>query len=159
MANGFSFYEGTTTENTSPRITVRKGGQLVLTRGAVDMLGEGVEHVQVGYNAKTQVVGIRAAGEDAKGRYRLRPQGSNGLHLVTGKRFFAHYGLDVSKARTFDAEKIEDGLVGFTLAGDDTDKADDGETDGETAEGKTDGKAESKPATKKARRQPTEATA
>ncbi len=80
------------------------------------MLGDGISHVQIGHNAKTQVVGIRAAGEDAKGRYRLRSQGTNGLHLVTGKRFFAHYGLDVAKARTFDAEKIEDGLVGFCLA-------------------------------------------
>jgi hypothetical protein len=154
MANGFSFYEGTTTENTSPRITVRKGGQLVLSRGAVDMLGEGVEHVQIGFNAKTQVVGIRAAGEDAKGRYRLRPQGTNGLHLVTGKRFFAHYGLDVSKARTFNAEKIEDGLVGFTLAGGDT--ADE-QPPAPPAEGKAE--TEPKPATKKARRQPAEAAA
>ncbi len=150
MANGFDFYEGTTSENTTPRITVRKGGQLVLTRGAVEMLGDGVEHVQIGYNTKTQVVGIRAATEDSKGRYRLRSQGSNGLHLVTGKRFFAHYGLDVSKARTFDAERIEDGLVGFSLAEKPADKP---------AEGKTDGKAETKPATKKARRQPSEAAA
>jgi hypothetical protein len=156
MANGFSFYEGTTTENTSPRITVRKGGQLVLTRGAVDMLGEGVGHVQVGFNAKTKVVGIRAAGEDAKGRYRLRPQGSNGLHLVTGKRFFTHYGLDVSKARTFEAEKIEDGLIGFSLAGDGTEDNAEKSAD-PPAEGKAD--AESKPATKKTRRQPAEATA
>jgi hypothetical protein len=154
MANGFSFYEGTTTENTSPRITVRKGGQLVLSRGAVDMLGEGVEHVQVGYNAKTQVVGIRAAGEDAQGRYRLRPQGTNGLHLVTGKRFFAHYGLDVSKARTFNAEKIEDGLVGFTLAGGGTAVE---QSAAPPAEGKAE--TEPKPATKKARRQPAEAAA
>jgi hypothetical protein len=156
MANGFSFYEGTSTENTSPRITVRKGGQLVLSRGAVDMLGDGVEHVQVGYNAKTRVVGIRAAGEDAKGRYRLRPQGTNGLHLVTGKRFFAHYGLDVSKARTFDAEKIEDGLVGFSLAGNDAKDNAEQATD-PPAEGKAE--TEPKPATKKARRQPAEAAA
>ncbi len=155
MANGFDFYEGTATENTTPRITVRKGGQLVLTRGAVEMLGEGVEHVQIGYNAETQVVGIRAAGEDAKGRYRLRSQGTNGLHLVTGKRFFAHYGLDVLKARTFDAEKIEDGLVGFSLAGGDAEQSADKPAEDKPAEGK----AKSKPATKKARRQPTEAVA
>ena len=40
MSNGFDFYEGTASENTTPRITVRKGGQLVLTSGAVDMLGD-----------------------------------------------------------------------------------------------------------------------
>ena len=111
----FEFYEGTTSENTSPRITVRKSGQLVLTRGAVEMLGEGVTHVQLGYDAKTKVVGLKAAAEDAKGRYRLRTQGTNGLHVVTGKRFFAHYGLEIEKARTFTAETFEGGIVGFQL--------------------------------------------
>ncbi len=115
MANGFDFYEGTKSENTTPRITVRKGGQLVLTRGAVEMLGEGVSHVQLGFNAKTKVVGIRAAAEDAKGRYQLRRQGNNGLHLITGKRFFSHHGLDAAKARSFDVEQVADGLVGFRL--------------------------------------------
>ena len=156
MATDFSFYEGTTSENTTPRITVRKGGQLVLTRGAVDMLGKGVERVQLGYNAKTQVVGIRAAGEDAKGSYRLRPQGTNGLHLVTGKRFFAHHGLDVSKARTFDAEKIEDGLVGFSLAGD---EGKDSGAEDAADDAKAESKPAAKPATKKTRRQTAEATA
>ena len=107
----FQFYEGTTSENTSPRITVRKGGQLVLTRGAVEMLGEGTTHVQIGYDAETKVVGLKAAAEDAKGRYRLRTQGTNGLHVVTGKRFFAHYGLEIGKARTFTAETFEGGIV------------------------------------------------
>ena len=111
----FQFYEGTSSENTSPRITVRKGGQLVLTRGAVEMLGEGVTHVQIGYDAETKVVGLKAASEDAKGRYRLRTQGTNGLHVVTGKRFFAHYGLEIEKARTFTAETFEGGIVGFQL--------------------------------------------
>ena len=111
----FQFYEGTTSENTSPRITVRKGGQLVLTRGAVEMLGEGTTHVQLAYDAETKVVGLKAAAEDVKGRYRLRTQGTNGLHVVTGKRFFAHYGLEIGKARTFTAETFEGGIVGFQL--------------------------------------------
>ncbi len=115
MSNGFDFYEGTTSENTAPRITVRKGGQLVLTSGAVDMLGDGVEFVQLAYNAKQGVVGIRGAGEDAKGRYRLRAQKSSGSRLVTGKRFFNHYELTIDKAQTFDAEEFADGIVGFKL--------------------------------------------
>ncbi len=70
----FEFYQGTASENTAPKITVRKGGQLVLTSGAVAMLGDDVDHVQLGYDRKTKVVGIRGAGEDAEGRYRLRSQ-------------------------------------------------------------------------------------
>lgn len=115
MSNGFSFYEGTTSENTNPKITVRKGGQLVLTSGAVDMLGEGVEYVQLAYNRTKGIVGIRSADESAKGRYRLRTQKSSGSCLVTGKRFFNHYELTIDRAQTFDAEEFADGIVGFKL--------------------------------------------
>ncbi len=116
MSQGFVFFEGSSSENTAPRITVRKGGQMVLTRGTVEMLGGDVTHVQLGFDPKTKRVGIRAAGEEAKGSYRLRSQGTNGLHLVAGKRFFAHYGIEIGKAQGFDAEKLEDSLVGFCLA-------------------------------------------
>ena len=111
----FEFYQGTASENTAPKITVRKGGQLVLTSGTVAMLGDKVDHVQIGYDAKTKVVGIRGAGEDAQGRYRLRSQKNGGSRLVTGKRFFAHNGLTIAKARTFDAEAYDGGIVGFQL--------------------------------------------
>ncbi len=111
----FEFYQGTASENTTPKITVRKGGQLVLTSGTVAMLGDDVDHVQLGYDVKTKVVGIRGAGEDAEGRYRLRSQKNGRSRLVTGKRFFAHYGLTLDKARTFDAEAYDGGIVGFTL--------------------------------------------
>ncbi len=80
MANGFEFFEGSATEGTfSPRVTIRKGGQLVLTQAAVDLLGEGTTHVQVGFNPETKAIGIRAAEENAKGRYRLRQQKSRAL--------------------------------------------------------------------------------
>ena len=115
MSTDFEFYQGNASENTAPRITVRKGGQLVLTSGAVKMLGDDVDHVQLAYNAKQGVVGIRGAGESAKGRYSLRTQKSSGSRLVTGKRFFAHCGLTIKKARTFDAEAFDDGIVGFKL--------------------------------------------
>ncbi len=42
MSNGFDFFEGSATEGIlSPRVTIRKGGQLVLTQAAVDLMGEG----------------------------------------------------------------------------------------------------------------------
>ena len=91
-----------------------------------DEVGEGVTHVQIGYDVETKVVGIRPAAEDAKGRYRLRTQGTNGLHVVTGKRFFAHYGLEIEKARTFTAETFESGIVGFKL----TEESDGAQTKG-----------------------------
>ena len=63
----FEFYEGGRTDSRAPRITVRRSGQLALTGAAVALLGEGVSHVQVGFDAVTQAVGIRPAAEGARG--------------------------------------------------------------------------------------------
>lgn len=117
MANGFDFFEGSATEGTlSPRVTIRKGGQLVLTQAAVDLMGEGTSHVQVGFNPETKAIGIRAAEEGIQGRYRLRQQKSSARLLVDGKRIFALHGIEVEKAHTVDAEDFGDGIIGFHLA-------------------------------------------
>ena len=113
-SNGFEFFEGTRTEAQTPQVTVRRSGQLVLTPPAVAMLGEDVTHVQVGYNTGSGIVGIRAAANGAKGRYRLRAQ-SNGSSLVDGRRFLGHHGLKLEKAQTFPAEAVGDGIVGFSI--------------------------------------------
>ncbi len=112
----FDFYEGPTTESTDiPRITVRRGGLMVLTQAAVEMLGEGVDHVQVGYNPEARAIGLRAGDNGTRGSYRLREQRNSVSRLVDGKRVFAHHGLTIDKARTFDAQDFGDGVVGFVL--------------------------------------------
>ena len=116
MSNGFQFFEGTRREsNTAPRITVRRGGLMVLTPAAVEMLGDGATHVRIGFNPKTKAVAICNAPEEGNGRYRLRSQKNSASRLVDGKRFFAHHGLSFEKARSFDAEDFGDGLIGFRL--------------------------------------------
>jgi hypothetical protein len=116
MSNGFTFFEGTTTESAEvARITVRKGGILVLTAAAVGMLGDEVERVQVGFNPETGAIGLRAAAEGAAGSYRLRQQKGTPARLVDGKRVFAHHGLTADKARSYEAEDFGDGVVGFVL--------------------------------------------
>jgi len=115
--HGFNFYEGSTSAHSKePRITVRRGGLMVLTPATVDLLGDSVTHVQLGFNPKTKAVAIRHAADDAKGRYRIRRQKNSPMLIVGGKKFFAHHDLPVNKAATFDAEQIGDGLVGFSLA-------------------------------------------
>ncbi len=116
MSTDFEFYEGPTTDSTShPRITVRRGGLMVLTRAAALMLGEGATHVQIGYNPETRAIGLRAADDKTRGSYRLRQQRNSVSRLVDGKRVFAHHGLTVDKARSFDAQDFGDGVVGFVL--------------------------------------------
>ena len=116
MGTEFEFFEGTATVNsTTPRVTVRKAGQLVLTEAAVAMLGEGVEHVQIGFNAKSRVVGIRSAAAEVRGALKLRAQPNGRSKLVDGKRFFAHRGLAIDKARGLEVEDFGGGIVGFRL--------------------------------------------
>lgn len=80
MSQSFEFYEGTATENASlPRVTVRRSGQMIMTQAAVDLLGDEVPFVQIGYNEATKAVGLRAAAEGGSGRYRLRSQKNSRL--------------------------------------------------------------------------------
>ena len=106
------FFEGARTESKAPQVTVRRSGQMVLTAAAVAMLGEGVSHVQFGFDADNRAVALRPAPKGAKGRYRLRGQ-TNGSSLVDSRRFLAHHGVETEKAQTFPAEEFGSGVVGF----------------------------------------------
>jgi hypothetical protein len=115
----FEFFQGNLSESrTRPQITVRKGGLMVLSRAAIELLGEGVTHVQLAYNRKSGAVGIRAAAEDAPGCYRLRTQPKSPGRLIGGKRFFQHHDLTVDRARSYNAEELGHGIVGFRLPDD-----------------------------------------
>ena len=118
MANthGFDFFEGTTNaKSNEPRVTIRRGGLMVITPAAVDILGDNVTHVQLGLNAKTNTVALRKADDKDKGRYRLRTQKNSPMLLVGSKKFFTHHNLNIDEAKTFDATQIAKGLVGITL--------------------------------------------
>lgn len=134
MTTTFEFFEGPKSEAQEPQVTVRKSGQMVLTPPAVAMLGDEVSHVQLGYDPDSGAVALRAASEGAKGRYRLREQ-SNGSSLVDGRRFLGHHGLKVEKARKFPAEAFGDGMVGFHLTGERSER--DTKAEAQTAKGKS----------------------
>ena len=110
----FHFFDGSRTDSTTPSIRLRPTGQMVLNSAALELLGDGTTHVQVGFNADTQTVALRSAPEGARGRYRLRKQGRSG-RLVDSRRFFAHLELEIPKARSFEVESFGNDLVGFHL--------------------------------------------
>ncbi len=114
----FEFFQGNLSESSSsPQITVRRGGLMVLTAAAAEMLGADVEKVQLAYDRSTGTVGIRAASDDAPGAYLLRTQVKSPNRLVGGKRFFTYNGISTEKAVTFDAIRYGDGLIGFRMSG------------------------------------------
>ena len=115
----FVFFDGSKTVNDSaPKITIRRGGLIVLNSCAVSMLGDDVSHVQLGYDTTKRAIGIRSAPEDAMGKYLLRSQAKTSSRLINGKRFLAHHGLNVDKATPYPVDDFGNGLIGFTLPGD-----------------------------------------
>ena len=139
------FFEGARTESKAPQVTVRRSGQMVLTAATVAMLGEGVSHVQFGWDADNRAVALRAAREGAKGRYRLRAQ-ANGSSLVDSRRFLAHHGVEMEKAETLPAEDFGGGMIGFRLDEAATGAESETEVKAATAESKPARTAERKPA-------------
>jgi hypothetical protein len=61
------------------------------------------------------VVGIRSAADGVRGALKLRAQPNGRSRLVDAKRFFAHRGLAVDKARGLAVEDFGSGVVGFRL--------------------------------------------
>ena len=120
-APSFQFFEGNVSISSAvPQITVRKGGLVVLTKAAADMLNDGdtVTHIQLAYDPSTQIVGIRSCDLGTAGAYTLRHHKSNPSRLIGGKRFFKHYSLDITAAKTYTAEDFGDGIIGFRLVTD-----------------------------------------
>ena len=116
MSANFEFFVNSQTpKNNDPRITVRRQGVLVLTEKAAKMLGENVEYVQIGYDAKSRSVGIRAADSNASGRYRMRDL-KNATFLVNAKPMFKHYNVEIDRAQSYDVEVFDKGLIGVTLS-------------------------------------------
>ena len=116
--DGFEFFHGHISQSSSkPQITVRRGGLMVFTLAAVEMLGDDVTHIQLAYDANRGAVGIRTANQDTAGAYRLRTQGKNPGRVVGGKRFFKHYGLSTDTATRYDARDFGKGIIGFLLDG------------------------------------------
>ena len=110
----FEFFQGSASESRStPQITVRRGGLLVITHAAAALLGDDVSHVQLAYDPKTRAVGIRAADAEAPGCYLLRTQRKSPSRLVGGKRFFEHHGVAIDNAQTYDAVDFGNGIIGF----------------------------------------------
>ena len=115
MSTNFEFFVNSQApKNDAPMITVRRKGVLILTKKAAQMLGDDVKFVQIGYDAKSRSVALRKAESDTSGRYTMRDM-KNDTFLVNAKPMFAHYGLDVERAQSFDVKKFDKGLVGVTL--------------------------------------------
>jgi hypothetical protein len=99
----------------SPFVTIQKGGRVMtINRPAYEMLGS-PEAVELLYNKKNRVVGIREVSKKEPYAFPLRAQGRKGRepsnYLVAVQAFTKHYNIDTSVAMRYPAEMQEDILT------------------------------------------------
>src|SRR5439155_10521968 len=94
-----------------PSVTIQKRGTISLNRAAQVALGE-PEAIELLFDRREQVVGIRALDPGEQHAYPLRPQGKKnaGTYLIAGTAFTRYYGIDTEVSRRWVAT-IEDGVL------------------------------------------------
>ena len=125
----FEFFEGNVSESgNTPRITIRRGGLMVVTRAAAEMLGDDVSHIQFAYDRPNGAIGIRAATAETAGSYRLRTQRKSPSRLVGARRFLKYHEIKTEKATTYEVRDFGNGIIGFRLDGEPAAKTADSES-------------------------------
>lgn len=112
------FNRQTASRTTEPTITLQRRGTISMSQPAVRMLGVSGEEnhypIELVYDPEERIVGFRLA-RDNPNPHLLRRQGKSGVFLVSAKLFVAHYKIDVSQARRYQARDFGEGIVGLGL--------------------------------------------
>lgn len=92
-----------------PYVTIQRRGAISLNRTAFDSLGK-PQAVKLLYDRKQRVIGLRPTELGIEGAYPVRTQASSNW-LIAGTAFVAHWGIDTSVAKRYEAEMTGDVLV------------------------------------------------
>jgi len=92
-----------------PYISVQRKGILSLNQAAYVALGEPVA-VELLYDRKRSLLGLRAADPDVEHSQAVRPTSNDSAHVVTATRFTKHYGISTDVGRRWPAE-MEGGVL------------------------------------------------
>ncbi len=87
-----------------PSIRILKNGNLSISAAAYDKWFRKANYVELLFDPRSRKVGLRPRAKPTKATYKLRvsPQGGN-RRYVSGSQFLASYGVEVRKARSFEA--------------------------------------------------------
>ena len=94
-----------------PFVTIQKRGTMSFNKAAHVALGE-PEAVELLYDKKNNVMGIRAVDPSVTHAYPMRAQAKKevGPYIVSGSAFTKYYGIATGEARRFAAE-VQDGIL------------------------------------------------
>ena len=98
-------------------IRILKNGDFSISPAAYDKWFDKANYVELMYDAKNKKVGLKPKRNPTKATYKLResPQGGRRKY-VSGQQFCETYGIDVSKAKSFDAQwNDKAGVVEFSV--------------------------------------------
>lgn len=104
---------GTKSPSAGPRVTLQKSGKLSLNDAAVRALGNPKALVLL-YDTSTKAIGLRVAPRQNSNAYSLGSHGMSGTRVISARAFAKHYGIDLSRTRSFDAT-LEDGVLVIEL--------------------------------------------
>jgi hypothetical protein len=120
-----------------PAVTIQKRGTMTLNKAAYVALGA-PEAVELLYDKKNNVMGIRPINPEVDHAYPMRPQANkeDGPFIVSGAAFTKYYGIKTDEARRYNAE-IEDGVLIIDLSNEGqvvtSNRSGSGSTDGDEA--------------------------
>ena len=92
-----------------PYVTLQRRGAISINRAAFDALGKPAA-VKLLYDRNKRVMGLRPTEPGMEGAYPVRTQASSNW-LIAGTAFVAHWGIDTTVAKRYEAEMAGDVLV------------------------------------------------
>jgi hypothetical protein len=100
-----------------PSIRILKNGNFSVSPAAYDKWFNKANYVELLFDSRSRKVGLKPRSKPTKATYKLRlsPQGGN-RRYVSGSQFLESHGVDVKKARSFEARwNAGQKLVEFAL--------------------------------------------
>jgi hypothetical protein len=92
-------------------VSIQKGGVLALSPGAYAALGEPAA-VELLFARRERVMGLRPANpERVPHAYKVRRHKASRSHLISGRRYVRHYGIETEKATRYRAMMSGDVLT------------------------------------------------
>jgi hypothetical protein len=87
-------------------VSVQKGGILALSPAAYEAMGQPAA-VELLFARKERVIGMRPVDPaTVPHSYKVREHKASRSHLITGRRYLKHYGIDHTTARRYPATMV-----------------------------------------------------
>lgn len=85
-----------------PLVTIFSAGYIKLNSACMEKYFKGIKYMQLFYDYKDKIIGIRKATPKGQGIFKLTLGGNKKSGTVAGKSFLKYYNIDFGRARSFE---------------------------------------------------------